>query len=152
MRTGAGRSDFRRRVVDDVGFRAMEGRALHLPPDSHVDPKRNRHDHQNTDSQNEKPPEHPHNTLEDSRWAAPHDVIELTGPQSQMQKRASSISSSFLNQPFFAGLACALRRCSAIMTMRSRRLRPVFEPVATFSMLTNASGLLTFSRNSLRNG
>ena len=81
-------------MVDDVGFRAMEGRALHLPPDSHIDPKRNRHDHQNTNSQNEKPPEHPHNALEDSRWAPPHDVIELTSRNHRCKKRRSSIRTS----------------------------------------------------------
>src|ERR1700686_2685848 len=55
-------------------------------------------------------------------------------------------------QPFFAGLASALRRFSIFFETRSRRLRAVFDPVAIFSMLAKASGLLVFSRNSLRNG
>src|ERR1022692_1949257 len=80
-----GRSGFRRRVVDAVGFRLVGRRALHLPPDPHIDRKRNRHDHRNTDSQYEKPPEHPHNAFKDSRWAPARTCAE-----SQTDRRCSS--------------------------------------------------------------
>src|SRR6266851_1180819 len=55
-------------------------------------------------------------------------------------------------QPFFAVLASVLRRFSTFFKTRSRRLRAVFDPVATFSIFAKASGLLVFARNSLRNG
>ena len=56
------------------------------------------------------------------------------------------------SQPFFAGLANALRRLSTFFETRSNRLRVVFDPIATFSMLAKASGWWLFSRNSLRKG
>src|SRR5260370_32990265 len=55
-------------------------------------------------------------------------------------------------QPFFAVLASVLRRFSTFFKTRSRRLRAVFDPLATFSIFATASGLLVFARNSLRNG
>jgi len=56
-------------VVEPVALRSLGRRALDLPPDPHVERKHNRHDHHSTDSQDEKPPEHPHNAIKDSRWA-----------------------------------------------------------------------------------
>ena len=50
-------------MVEAVKFRFMGRRALHLPPDPNINRKRNRHDHCSTDSQDKKPPEHPHNVL-----------------------------------------------------------------------------------------
>ena len=50
-------------MVNTAEFRFMGRRAIHLPPDSHVERERNRHDHRGTDSQYEEPPEHPHNAL-----------------------------------------------------------------------------------------
>src|SRR5277367_6533080 len=55
-------------------------------------------------------------------------------------------------QLFFAGLASALRRASTFFETRSRRLRAVFDPVATFSMAANSSGLSIFWRISFRKG
>jgi hypothetical protein len=48
-------------VVERVEFPFVGRRALHLPPNPHVDGQRNQHHHRRTDSQYEKPPEHPHN-------------------------------------------------------------------------------------------
>src|SRR5208283_263465 len=62
-------SGLRRGVVEAVGFRFVRRRALHLLANPHIDRKRNRDDHHNTDSQDEKPPEHPHNVCKDSRCA-----------------------------------------------------------------------------------
>src|ERR1700728_277274 len=62
------RSGSGRRVVERVGLRFMGRRTLHLSTDPHIDRKRNRHHYYNTDSQYEKPPEHPHNAFKDSRW------------------------------------------------------------------------------------
>src|SRR5260370_36943786 len=61
--TLCGGSSLRRRVVESVKVRSVGRRALHLPPDPHIKPERNRHDDRGTDSQNEEPPEHPHNAL-----------------------------------------------------------------------------------------
>src|ERR1700693_4888441 len=55
-------------------------------------------------------------------------------------------------QLFLVGLASVLRRFSTFFKTRSRRLRASFDPVAIFSMLAKASGLLVFARNSLRKG
>lgn len=132
-------------MVEAVEFRPVGRRALHLPPDPHVERKCNRHDHHSTDSKYEKPPKHPHNTFKDSRWAA----AKLC-PKSQTGRAMCG------GQPFFAvlfaGLASALRRLSIFFKTRSSRLRAVFDEVAIFSMLANASGLLVFWRNSFRKG
>jgi hypothetical protein len=48
-------------MVEAVKLRSMGSRALHLPPDPHINRKPNRHDDHGTESQYEKPPKHPHN-------------------------------------------------------------------------------------------
>lgn len=128
-------------MVEAVELRSVGRRALHLPPDPHIERKRNRHDHRSTDSQYEKPPEHPHNLL---RIA--------DGRRHKCARNQSMRGAPGCGQPFFAGLAIALRRFSTCFETCSNRLRASFDPVATFSTFANASGLFIFSRTSFRKG
>jgi hypothetical protein len=50
-------------VIESVEFGSMGGGATHLPSHPNINRKRDRHYDRNTDSQNEKPPEHPHNAF-----------------------------------------------------------------------------------------
>src|SRR5208282_415378 len=92
-----GRSGLRRRgVVEAVEFRSVGRRALHLPPDPHIERKRNRHDHRSTDSQYEKPPQHPHSTF---RIA---DRRQRKCAQNE-EERATAVSPSSLTWPALCG-------------------------------------------------
>ena len=130
-------------MVEAVEFRSLGRRALHLPPDPHIYRKRDRHDHRNTQSQDEEPPEHPHSTFRIADGQRP-ECAESHG----MMRRAGLSR----GQLFFADLSSALRRFSTFFETRSSRLRASFDPVATFSMLAKTSGLFIFSRISFRKG
>jgi hypothetical protein len=116
-------------VVEAIVFRFVGRRTLHLLPDPHIDRKRNRHDHHNTDSQYEKPPEHPHNVFKDSRCA-----LATTCAASPTDGQRTTIG---LGQALAVGLcalACAFRWFSIFFETFSSRLRAVFDPVATCSI------------------
>ncbi len=125
-------------MVEAVEFRSVGCGALHLPPDPHIEGKRGAHHYGRTDSQYEEPPEHPHN---------PFRIAD-----GRRQKSVQNEERSVYAQPFFAGLAIALRRFSTFFETRSNRLRASFDPVATFSIFAYASGLFIFSRSSFRKG
>ena len=83
-------------MIEAVQFRSVGGRALHLPPNPHVDRERNRNDNHGTDSQYEKPPEHPHNAF---RIA---DVQARTGARKHSWAEWAAASSIFLGHRFAA--------------------------------------------------
>ncbi len=135
-------------MVEVVGFRFGGCRALHLPPYPHIESHGNRHHRHGTDSQDKKPPEHPHNLLRiaDGRLRIADGRRRTCVPNPRMIRERG------WGQPFFADLAIALRRFATFFETRSSRLRAAFDPVATFSMFDHELGLFIFWRSYFRNG
>src|SRR5208283_4693285 len=76
----------------------------------------------------------------------------ITGAVFNPLQRSRTLIQSEPVQPFFAAFISCLRRASTLTVTRSKRLRASFDPVATFSMFSHASGLFIFWRSSFRNG
>ena len=111
-------------MVEAVEFRSVGRRALHLPPNPHIDRKRNGHDHHGTDSQYEKPPEHPHNPfrIADGRRRKCAQNEEEARLRSALLRWLSQSFAAILNilRDAFQTLAGQLRPRSNLLNIRKR--------------------------------